>query len=92
MEHRLERYFFGALGFAFVVAWATLGATVAIFAAALCLVALNAQRLSSLLETSRRRASSRPRTRSISVRPLQDEDAPAQQLVPDDPSLVISAS
>jgi hypothetical protein len=88
MEHRLHSFFLGALGFAFVVVWATLGATDAVLAVLACLAAANLHRL----RESPRRRPARERRPAISTRPLRDEDDERHPLVPDDPSLIITPS
>jgi hypothetical protein len=94
MEQQLRRYFLGAVAFAFVVGWVTLGATDAIVAALACTVATNAHRLLPQLGRSRRRSRPvrRERRSELTVRPLRAEDDRPYQLVPDEPSLVIAAS
>jgi hypothetical protein len=96
MQQQLGRYFLGALVFAFVVAWATLGATTALAAATACLVAANLHRFAPRT----RRVDRRPRRiretphPTITARPLdaEDDDEEFCELVPDDPSLIISTS
>jgi hypothetical protein len=87
MEHRPLNLFFGALGFAFVVVWATLGATDAVLAVLACLAAANVHRLGS----APRRKPMHQRRPTITARRLHDEDE-RHPLVPDDPSLIITSS
>ena len=89
---QFDRYFLGATAFAFVVVWTTLGATVAILAAALCLLAANLERVLALLDGAARKSAKSPRQRDLRTRPLAVEDDRPHPLVPDDPSLVISPS
>jgi len=88
MEQHFRRYFFGAAGFAFVVSWATLGATDAIIAAIVCVVCINVDQLSQLTNRTQSRTTPRPRRTTINARPLDNEHA--YQLVPDEPSLILS--
>ncbi|MEN3341967.1 MAG: hypothetical protein V7644_1371 [Actinomycetota bacterium] len=94
MEQQLRRYFLGAVAFAFVVAWVTLGVTDAIVAALACSVAANLHRLLPQLGRSRRpsRPARRERRSELSVRSLRSEDDRPYQLVPDEPSLIIAGS
>jgi hypothetical protein len=87
MEHRPLSFFFGTLGFAFVVVWATLGATVAVLALLACVAAANVHRLGA----APRRKPIHERRRTVAARPLRDEDE-RHPLVPDDPSLIITSS
>jgi hypothetical protein len=94
MQQQLGRYFLGALAFAFVVAWATLGATTAVAAAASCLFAANLHRFvpqARRVERRPRRPRATPR-QTLDVRPLAAEDEEFCELVPDDPSLIIEAA
>jgi hypothetical protein len=86
VEQQVRSYLYGVLGFAFVVTWATLGATTAILAALACVAGLNAHRLAAIGRPSR---DVRPR-RAIRARPLLDEDNERLPLVPDDPSLILT--
>lgn len=88
MEHRLHNIFLGTLGFAFVVVWATLGATDAVLAVVACLAGANAYRLG----LTPRRTATRERRPAITARPLRDEGHERHPLVPDDPSLIITTS
>jgi hypothetical protein len=90
MEQQLRRYFCGAVAFAFVVTWATLGATDAVVALLLCLAGTNLQQLMRLIDATQLRARSprRPQRSRLAARPLHAESA--YELVPDDPSLIIS--
>jgi hypothetical protein len=90
MEQHFRRYFFGAVGFAFVLTWATLGATDAIAAVIVCGAAMNADHLMQLINRAQTRPElgRRPRRSTLGARPLGAEHA--YQLVPDDPSLILS--
>jgi hypothetical protein len=90
MEQQLHRYFCGGVAFAFVVTWVTLGATDAVVALLLCLAGTNFQQLLRLIDATQLRARSprRPQRSRLAARPLRAEYA--YELVPDDPSLIIS--
>jgi heme A synthase len=89
MHQPLQRWLAGASGFAFVVTWASLGATTAIVAVVVGLAAMHHRGARPLLARSLalgRRARGRrrpPRHRAATA-------ADDYQLVPDDPSLVVS--
>jgi hypothetical protein len=87
MEHRPLNLYFGVLGFAFVVVWTTLGVTAAVLAVLACLAGANINRLSDVS----RRKPMHERRRTITARPLRDEDE-RHPLVPDDPSLIITST
>ena len=87
MEQQVRSYLYGVVGFAFVVTWATLGATTAILATVACVAGLNAHRLSSIGRSSR---AVRPSRAAIRARSPHDEDRERLPLVPDDPSLILS--
>jgi hypothetical protein len=86
VEQQVRSYLYGVVGFAFVITWATLGATTAILAALACVAGLNANRLASIGRPSH---DVRPRP-AIRARPLPDEDNERLPLVPDDPSLILT--
>jgi hypothetical protein len=92
MEQQLRRYFFGVLGFAFIVTWTTLGATSAVVATVTCLAGANLHRL--LPRTGKRQLRSergrRVQPTKLTARPLRAEHVRAHQLVPEEPSLIIS--
>jgi hypothetical protein len=88
MEHLLRRIVLGALGFAFVLVWATLGATDAVLALVACLAGANIHRLG----LAPRRRVMRERRPAITARPLRDEGDERHPLVPEDPSLIITTS
>jgi hypothetical protein len=90
METQLRRYFFGVIGFAFVITSATLGVTDAILAVIVGGIAMNAGQLVRLRERARIRSAPerRPRRVALAARPMHAEHA--YQLVPDDPSLILS--
>jgi hypothetical protein len=85
MEHPPLNLYVGMLGFAFVIVWATLGATAAVLAVLACLAGANIHRLSGVS----RRKPMHERRRAVTARALRDEDE-RHPLVPDDPSLIIS--
>jgi hypothetical protein len=85
VEQQVRSYLYGIVGFAFVVSWATLGATTAVLAALACVAGLNVHRLGSI----GRRSRDVPPRRAIRARPLRDEDEPLP-LVPEDPSLILT--
>lgn len=89
---QLNRYFLGATAFAFVVVWMTIGATAAILATALCLLAANLELVLALLDGAARKQARGPQPRDLRTRRLAAEDDRRHPLVPDDPSLVISPS
>lgn len=76
-----SRHFAGAVAFAFVVTWATVGAVDAILAAGACALVVNARTLAAWLRTLQRPA---PKPRRAPRRRV------AYELVPDEPSLVLS--
>ena len=85
MQRQLHHYVLGALAFGFVVTWTTLGFTTALVAGLAGVAAANLDRLAG--HAARRDV--RPR-KHLAARPLRAEDD--YQLVPDDPSLIISTS
>lgn len=90
MEQQIQRYALGAAGAGFVVIWTTLGLTTAILALTTAVVATNTRRLR--IAPRRRQQPARPRQRqTMRARPLREEDE-ALPLVPDEPSLIISAT
>lgn len=92
MEERLQRYFLGGVGFAVVIVWASLGAEVAALALAACLAGINLHRLARRVRQQRRVDAARARRpRPVAPAP-RDQGDDRYQLVPDDPSLVISLS
>jgi hypothetical protein len=95
MQQQLHRFFLGAVGFGFVVVWATLGATDAVLAVLVCLAAANARLLLGVgVERAGRRKPkpARERRPRLTARSLEDEGEWPQPhpLVPDDPSLVLT--
>lgn len=82
MEKQLRRYAVGAVGFAFVVTWATLGATTAVVATVVLVAGANVHRLAP--------GAARARRPAIAARPLRSERTRDRRLVPDDPSLVFT--
>ena len=76
MHAEIRRYLRGAAAAGFVVVWTALGFETALFAALAAVAVIEAPRLAKLRRTSQ------PRPRSIDV----DE----YQLVPDDPSLILT--
>ena len=73
-----NRYFLGALAFATIVTWATVGLLVAFLAAAACGAVVYAPRLGRPVASRKPRPARRRLT--------------AYELVPDEPSLVLSIS
>ena len=92
MEQQLHRYFLGIVGFAFVVTWVTLGAIAAVAATIVCLIGANLHQLLPRLAGMQLRPprAHRPQRTRISTRPLRAEHHRSHELVPDDPSLIIS--
>jgi hypothetical protein len=91
MEQRLRQYVFGAAGAGFVLVWTTLGSTTAILALVAAVLATNSQRLIGMAHNRRQRPLP-PRQRPVlRARPLREE-GDELPLVPDDPSLIISAN
>jgi hypothetical protein len=92
MEQQVRRYVFGAAGAGFVLIWTTLGLTTAILAVVGGLVATNSQRLIAVARYRRHRPSRSRQRPAIRARPLREGGEEELPLVPDEPSLVISAS
>ena len=71
MEKQLARYFVGAVGFALVVTWATLGATTAVLATIVCLAATKLDRLRRPIHRKQLRSGndSRPSSSKLTTRP-----------------------
>lgn len=90
MEQQLRRYFCGAIGFAFVVTWATLGVADAVVALVICLAGTNLHQLLRQIDARRlqSRRDRRPQRSRLTARPLHAEHG--YDLVPDEPSLIIS--
>jgi hypothetical protein len=84
MEHTLHRYFVGVVAFAGGVTLMTLGVLTALVAVAATIAAVY---VAGAPSRARRRPAQRTR---LKTRPLREEDE-RHPLVPDDPSLVISA-
>jgi heme A synthase len=89
MHQPLRSWPAGASGFAFVVVWASLGATTAIVAVVVGVAAMHHRSVGPLLARClalgrRTRSRKRPARRRAAAAP---DD---YQLVPDDPSLVVS--
>lgn len=88
LPRALQRWLVGAAGFAFVVTWATLGATTAVVAVVVGFAAMHHEQarpaLGRWLALGRRARAGSGRGRR--PRPAADD----YQLVPDDPSLVVS--
>jgi hypothetical protein len=91
MEQQVRRYVFGAAGGGFVLIWATLGSTTAILAVVAALVAMNSQRLTGIAHYRRQRPLPSRQRPALRARPLREE-GDELPLVPDDPSLIISAN
>jgi hypothetical protein len=72
----IRRYLDGAAAAGFVVVWTTLGFETALFATLAAIAVIHAPRLAKLRQTTQ------PRPRSI--------NADEYQLVPDDPSLILT--
>lgn len=91
MEQQLRRYFAGAVGFAFVLTWATLGGTIAVVATIVCVAGTKLDRLVRPINGKERKSghSARANRSTLTARPLRAEGA--HDLVPDEPSLIISA-
>lgn len=93
MEQQLRRYFIGVISFGFIVTWMAVGIVTA-FLGLLCAFATTTV-VPALLDTRRahqrtkHRRVAPPRARSVTTRPLDAEELP---LVPDEPSLIITAS
>lgn len=90
MEMQFRRYFFGAVGFAFVVTAATLGVTDAILAVIARGAAMHAGQLAHLIQRAQIKLEPgrRPQRTALAARPIRAEHA--YQLVPDEPSLILS--
>jgi hypothetical protein len=91
MEQQVRRYIFGASGAGFVLIWATLGSTTAILAVVAALVAMNSQRLIGIAQYRRQLPLPSRQRPALRARPLREE-GDELPLVPDDPSLIISAN
>jgi hypothetical protein len=91
MEQQVRRYVFGAAGAGFVLVWTTLGSTTAILALVAALVATNSQRLIGIAQYRRQRPLPSRQRPVLRARPLREE-GDELPLVPDDPSLIISAN
>jgi hypothetical protein len=91
MEQQVRRYVFGATGAGFVLVWATLGSTTAILAVVVALTATNSQRLIGIARYRRQRPLPSRQRPVLRARPLREEGNELP-LVPDDPSLIISAN
>ena len=92
MEQQVRRYVFGATGAGFVLVWATLGSTTAVLAVVVALVATNSQRLIGIAQYRRQRPLPSRQRPVLRARPLREEGGEDLPLVPDDPSLIISAN
>jgi len=92
MEQQVRRYVFGAAGAGFVLVWTTLGSTTAILAVVAALVATNSQRLIGIATYRRQRPLPSRQRPVLRARPLREEGYDELPLVPDDPSLIISAN
>ena len=92
MEQRVRQYVFGAAGAGFVLVWTTLGLTTAILAVVAALVAMNSQRLIGIAQYRRPRPLPSRQRPVMRARPLREEGYDELPLVPDDPSLIISAN
>ena len=92
MEQQVRRYVLGAAGAGFVLVWTTLGSTTAILAVVAALVAMNAQRLTGIARYRRQRPLPSRQRPVLRTRPLREEGYHELPLVPDDPSLIISAN
>jgi hypothetical protein len=77
MNDQLHRLFLGAVAFAFVVTWVTLGFLDAFLATGACLLVVNAKAL------ARVRPARKPKPKPVR------RHAVAHELVPDEPSLVL---
>ncbi len=91
MEQQVRRYVLGAAGAGFVLVWTTLGSTTAILAVVAALVATNSQRLIGVATSRRQRPLPSRQRPVLRARPLREE-VDELPLVPDDPSLIISAN
>ena len=91
MEQQVRRYVFGAAGAGFVLIWTTLGLTTAVLAMVGALVATNSQRLIGIAHYRRQRPLPSRQRPVLRARPLREE-GDELPLVPDDPSLIISAN
>ena len=91
MEQQLRRYFVGAVGFAFVLTWVTLGGTIAVVATIVCLAGTRLDRLVRPINSKERGSGhgARAKRSKLAARPLSAEGG--YDLVPDEPSLIISA-
>lgn len=92
MEQQVRRYILGAAGAGFVLIWATLGMRTAVLAAAGALVATNFQRLIGIARSRRERPLPSRQRPAIRARPLREESDDGLPLVPDEPSLILSAN
>jgi hypothetical protein len=91
MEQQVRRYVFGAAGAGFVLIWTTLGSTTAVLAIVGALVATNSHRLIGIAHYRRQRPLPSRQRPAMRARPLREE-GDELPLVPDEPSLIISAS
>jgi hypothetical protein len=92
MEQQVRRYVFGAAGAGFVLVWTTLGSTTAILAVVAALVVTNSQRLIGIAQYRRQRPLPSRQRPALRARPLREGGDDELPLVPDDPSLIISAN
>ena len=92
MEQQARQYVFGAAGAAFVLIWTTLGLETAVLAAVGALLATNSQRLIGIVRGRRRRPLPSRQRPALRTRPLREESDEGLPLVPDEPSLIISAN
>ncbi len=99
MDQQINRYFVGIISFAVVATWMSAGLLVASVSLVAALLAMrivpalmtpaSRRRRVDRPESPARRASKRPR-KLVSTRPVAEEGE--YQLVPDDPSLILSLS
>ena len=92
MEHQVRRYLLGTAGAGFVLIWTTLGLRTAVLAVVGALVATNAQQLIGIVRGRRQRPLPSRQRPQIRARPLREEGDEGLPLVPEEPSLILSAN
>jgi hypothetical protein len=92
MEQQVRRYVLGAAGAGFVLIWTTLGMTTAILALVAAFAATHSQRLIETARYRRQRPLPSRQRQTMRARPLREEGDDELPLVPDEPSLIISAN
>ena len=92
MEQQVRRYVLGAAGAAFVLVWMTLGLRTAVLAAVGAVLATNSHRLLGAARDRRHRPAPSRQRPALRARPLREESGEGLPLVPDEPSLILSAN